>query len=91
MTRSAALGFLSGAMVMGYAVVALLFARFWRDTRDRLFAIFSAAFCLLAVQRLLLSLTAEARDEQVAFYLVCLLAYLLILWAIFDKNRADAR
>jgi hypothetical protein len=91
MTRSAALGFLSGAMVMGYAVVALLFARFWRDTRDRLFAIFSAAFCLLAVQRLLLSLTAEARDEQVAFYLVRLLAYLLILWAIFDKNRADAR
>ncbi|MEW6272675.1 MAG: DUF5985 family protein [Thermodesulfobacteriota bacterium] len=91
MSRTEALGFLAGAMVAGYSVVALLFARFWRKTRDRLFLIFSAAFCLLALQRFMLSMTAEAREGQLAFYLVRLLAYLLILWAIIDKNRADTR
>ncbi|HEX8155496.1 MAG TPA: DUF5985 family protein, partial [Thermoanaerobaculia bacterium] len=44
----------SGALTMGYAVVCLFFLRYWRDTRDRLFAWFAMAFALLAVQRLLL-------------------------------------
>jgi hypothetical protein len=91
MSAVEAVGFLSGAAVMGYAVVALLFARFWRSTRDRLFAIFAGAFLLLALQRLALSLSPEMREEQLVFYVVRLIAYLLILWAIIDKNRTDAR
>lgn len=85
------IGFLSGAAVMGYAVVALLFARYWRSTNDRLFAIFAGAFLLLAIQRLALSLYPEMREEQVVFYLVRLSAYLLILFAIIDKNRSEVR
>ena len=91
MTRSEILAALSGAIVAGYLVAALLFLRFWRETHDRLFRTFAAAFGLLAVQRLALTLTDEVREERLYLYLVRLAAYLLILWAIVEKNRADAR
>ena len=78
---------ISGALTMGYFVAGLYFLRFWRDTRDRLFGIFAAAFWLLAVQRAALALTAGADGEQVVLYAVRLLAFVLILGAIIDKNR----
>ncbi|HYO75195.1 MAG TPA: DUF5985 family protein, partial [Thermoanaerobaculia bacterium] len=40
---------ISGALFAGYAVAALFFLRFWVSSRDRLFAMFSAAFAILAV------------------------------------------
>jgi hypothetical protein len=78
---------ISGALVMGYFVAGLYFLRFWRDTRDRLFGIFAAAFWLLAAQRAALALTADPTGEQVVLYSVRLLAFVLILAAIIDKNR----
>lgn len=77
----------SGALVMGYAVVGLFFLRFWSDTRDRLFGIFAAAFFLLAFQRAALTVAVDASAGQVFLYALRLLAFLLILWAIVDKNR----
>ncbi|HEU0053704.1 MAG TPA: DUF5985 family protein [Longimicrobium sp.] len=79
----------SGALVMGYFVAGLFFLRFWKETRDRLFGIFAAAFWLLGVQRALLALLVDdaSREGHVLFYLVRLVAFLLILWAIVDKNR----
>ena len=38
----------SGAMVMAYLAAGLFFLRFWRQTHDRLFAMFAAAFWILA-------------------------------------------
>lgn len=76
----------SGALVMGYSVAAMFFFRYWRQTRDRLFAFFAAAFICLAVQRLILALLAEP-DTAVAVYGIRLAAFLLILIAIVDKNR----
>ncbi|HZG42858.1 MAG TPA: DUF5985 family protein [Longimicrobium sp.] len=78
---------ISGALVMGYFVAGLYFLRFWRDTRDRLFGIFAAAFWLLAAQRAALALTTDANGEQVVLYAIRLLAFVLILAAIIDKNR----
>jgi peptidoglycan/LPS O-acetylase OafA/YrhL len=77
----------SGLLVMGYAVAGLFFLRFWRETRDRLFGIFAGAFWLLAVQRLLLALFQNPDNEQVWLYGIRLLAFVLILIAIVDKNR----
>ncbi|HEY0015094.1 MAG TPA: DUF5985 family protein [Longimicrobium sp.] len=77
----------SGLLVMGYAVAGLFFLRFWRETRDRLFGIFAGAFWLLAVQRLLLALFQDPDNEQVWLYGIRLLAFVLILVAIIDKNR----
>ena len=79
---------ISGAIVMGYAVASLLFYRFGIKTQDRLFHTFALAFGLLGVQRLLVALDARPAEDQVPFYLLRLMAYLLILWAIYDKNRA---
>lgn len=81
---------MSGAIVMGYLVAGLLFLRFWSRTRDRLFLIFSVAFAILGVQRLLLALTTRALEEQTPLYALRVVAFVLILLAILDKNRGRA-
>ena len=81
----------SGAILMGYAVAGLFFWRFWRETRDRLFAILALAFWLLAVQRLTVAVWPGADDRQAPVYLLRLLAYLAILGGIIHKNRHRAR
>ncbi len=75
---------MSGALAMGYAVAALYFARFWRQTRDRLFAWFACAFALLAVQRVAISVP----EPHEAIFLLRLAAFVVIILAIADKNRA---
>lgn len=81
----------SGVLVAGYAVAGLFFLRFWRETRDRLFGIFAAAFWLLAAQRLALALSTDPNGDQVVLYGIRLLAFVLILAAIVDKNRGRSR
>lgn len=80
---------ISGAMAMAYLVSGLFFLRFWKDTRDRLFLIFAVAFGLLAAQRTLLTALSEQADAHLPLYAVRLLAFLLIIAAIVDKNRAS--
>lgn len=82
--------FLSGILVMGYLTSALFFARFWKDTRDRLFLYFAASFTLLAIQRAGLVLSSAQGDSTVLYYLVRLFAFVLIIAAIVDKNRRRA-
>jgi hypothetical protein len=79
--------FIMGAIVMASAVAAMFFLRFWRDTGDRLFAIFSASFCLLGLTRLGLALSKEHLESHTYVYWVRLAAFMLILLAIADKNR----
>lgn len=88
--------FVSGALVLGYLAVGLYFLRFWRVTRDRLFAFFACAFWVLAFQRFALALTAESitrsdenAESQTLLYMVRLFAFVLILIAIIDKNRSS--
>jgi hypothetical protein len=82
---------ISGAIVMGYGVAGLFFLRFWRQTRDRLFLAFAVAFWILGLQRLGLALTRSVVEDQSSLYLVRLIAFMLILIAIVDKNRSRAR
>jgi hypothetical protein len=79
--------FLMGAIGMASIVAALFFLRFWRDTGDRLFIIFAAAFFLLAVTRLGLALSHHQVEVDTSWYWVRLAAFVLILLAIIDKNR----
>lgn len=78
---------LSGAMVTAYLIAGVFFLRFWRETGERLFAIFAVAFWLLALQRMSLSLAAPEIGNAIWPYVVRLAAFLLILYAIVDKNR----
>jgi hypothetical protein len=82
--------FLAGAVAIGYTAAAVFFLRFWRTTRDRLFLAFCAAFMLLALNQVLAAVL-EYGDERTPFvYSLRVLGFLLILWAIVDKNLAPA-
>lgn len=79
--------FLSGMLVMGCFIAGLCFLRFWIRMRDRLFLIFAGAFWLLALNWLLLALFHRDEAGDALFYLIRLLAFVLILTGIADKNR----
>lgn len=79
--------FLSGAVALGFAVCALFFLRYWRRTREELFLAFSLAFLLLGVVQTVLALANIPTEERGSIYLLRLAAFLLILVAIYRKNR----
>jgi hypothetical protein len=88
--RSVLLALASGALTSAYIVIALFFAKFWRRTHDRLFVLFASAFALLAVQRVVLGVVREWAERSVPLYGLRLIAFLIIIVAIVDKNRAAA-
>jgi hypothetical protein len=88
--RENAIHFMLGAIVVACAVAGAFFLRFWRKTRDRLFAMFSAAFWLLAVNWAALAFTSRDEPFRNALYGVRLFAFVIILLAIVDKNRSGA-
>ncbi len=79
--------FMQGALMMGNAVVALFFLRLWRKTQDRLLATFSIAFWLMALLRVVNALVEVPSEHVHYLYLLRLLSYSLIIYAIVDKNR----
>lgn len=79
--------FLGGAIVMGFAIAALMFLKFWRKTREMLFLAFAGSFLLLAVTQALLTLSGIPTEERSWLYLLRLAAFLLILGALWWQNR----
>ena len=82
---------ISGALVMGYLVASIFFLKFYRSTKDRLFAFFAAAFGILSCQRIALALTTKTVEDTVLIYVIRLIAFLIILFAIIDKNMQAKR
>jgi len=82
--------FLSGMLAAGYLVIAGFFLRFWKQTRDRLFIFFSAAFAMLAIQRVMIVPEFALVEDKTWAYGLRLIAFLLIIYAIVVKN-AEAR
>ena len=80
--------FLWGASAAASWAAGLLFLRFWRETRDRFFALFAAAFWCLTLNWTGLALTDPRDEARTLFFLVRLVAFLLIGAAIIDKNRS---
>ena len=79
--------FLAGAVSMGFAIAALMFAKFWRRTREGLFLAFSGSFLLLSLNHAMLSLIQVPLEERASLYLVRLAAFLLIIGALWHQNR----
>ena len=71
--------------------VALFFLKYWRDTRERLFLAFSAAFVTLACHWVALAAADPANVARHHVFLMRLLAFGLIIAGILDKNRRIAR
>lgn len=82
--------FLSGAVFIAAIISALFFLRYWRDSGERFFIFFSLAFVLLGIERLPLLLFVGDKDTHASVYLIRLCAFILILGAIIDKNRATS-
>jgi hypothetical protein len=80
--------FLNGAIMFGFLIAAVFFLRFWRRSAERLFAIFAAAFFVLAIERVVLAVIQPENEFRPYVYLVRLLAFVLIIVAIIDKNRS---
>ena len=80
--------FLLGAVAMACAVAALLFFRYWRGTKDRLFLWFGSSFLVEALNRTHFAWSGQASDDMPLYYTIRLLSYGLILWAILEKNLA---
>lgn len=66
-------------------VAALFFLKFWKKSGDLFFVWFSAAFGLLGIERLVALFGDQAEFEG---YVIRLCAFVLILIAIIQKNRA---
>lgn len=81
------LNLMSGATIAGHALIGLFFLRWWKTTRDRLFALFATAFWILGANRLVIAYWGDD-ETRTYLYLVRFAAYLVILYAIWDKNRA---
>ena len=79
--------FLHGALMMGCLVIGLKFVKYWRLARDRFFIFFASAFWVFAVGWGVRAFVPSAGEHGHLIYLPRLFGFLLILIAIFDKNR----
>lgn len=78
---------LRGVVLMGCIIVGLFFLRFWRDSRDRFFALFALAFWALGISYIQIDIVTAASDWRPYVFIIRLIAFALILVAIAVKNR----
>jgi hypothetical protein len=83
--------FLHGVLFLGYAVISLFFVRYWRKSHDRLFLFFAVAFAIMSAHRAMLASLDVHNEVGTWVYWVRLLSYVLILYAIVDKNLRQAK
>jgi hypothetical protein len=78
--------FTLGALTMASAAIGFFFLRFWRQSRDRLFLVFATAFFVLAVDWGLRGTCEPTLETRHYFFLVRLIAFVLLVAGIIDKN-----
>jgi hypothetical protein len=86
-----AAGFLSGAITFGFLIGALFFVRFWRRSGDRLFLMFAIAFGLLSLNQFLAHVLDVVSEPYSFIYGIRVLAFILIIAGIIDKNVSAGR
>jgi hypothetical protein len=80
-------GFMFGLLTALALTASLFFVRYWRTARDRFFLFFAVAFFCLGLNWALLVGRSPRGEYAPYFYLLRLLAFVLILAGIVDKNR----
>ncbi len=80
---------LHGAATALCAVVMLFFFRLWHRSHDRFYLFFAVAFLIFAAHWAILG-SGRAGEHAVWPYTTRLVAFVLILIAIVDKNRRAA-
>ena len=79
--------FLWGALAVTSVIASIFFMRYFRLTRDRLFVFFSIAFLVMALNWIGLAIADPSIETRHQVYVLRLLAFVLILIGIIDKNR----
>jgi uncharacterized membrane protein HdeD (DUF308 family) len=79
--------FLLGVIATASLAAGLFFLRFWRDTRDSLFLAFAVAFFVEGLNRVSIFAFSTANEGSPWNYVVRLVAFLVILAGIVNKNR----
>ena len=83
--------FLAGGLTACYIIAMVFFFRFWRTTRDRLFFSFALAFGLLAIEQIVRLLLGVADERGNYVYILRIIGFLVILYAIIEKNVLTGR
>lgn len=91
MTLATVTALLDGARVFASLVVALCFLRLARSSGDRLYHAFAISFVLLALSSTLVGFDLELGEASVLAFVPRLIAFMLIIAAIVDKNRRAKR
>ncbi len=78
--------FLRGGTMVALLGAAIYFLRFWKDTSDRLFLLFSLAFFILSASQIIVFAMGKTGDSSPEVYWLRLVAFLLIIAGIVEKN-----
>ncbi len=68
------------------AVIGLVFIRYWKTQRERLFVFFALAFWCFTIGWSI-RITTGVDDHRVLVFVPRLIGFLLIIVGIIDKNR----
>lgn len=80
--------FIAGMVSLGFIAAAMFFVQFYRETKDRFFLYFTAAFVLFAINQSVPIAWHIDADDQAPIYLGRLAGYVLIIIAVAQKNLA---
>ena len=75
-----------GASAMACFTISVFFIRFWKTTNDRFFLFFAGAFIVEGIERSMIGLIQHSDEQEPLFYFMRLLSFLIILFAVLDKN-----
>ncbi|MBA3540999.1 MAG: hypothetical protein H0T79_15415 [Deltaproteobacteria bacterium] len=79
--------FMYGMLTLGCVAIGVMFLKFWRVSRDRFFVWFAIAFWIFGAGWIIRAVVPTIKDDGHLIYAPRLLGFLMILAAIYDKNR----
>ena len=90
---------LCGINMATFAASGVFFFKFYRRLNDRFFLYFALACWLLSLERIILfnmpdpfpSVSTPQNEGQSWVYLVRMVAFLIIVVAVIEKNRKESR
>jgi len=78
---------LIGAIAASSFIIGLFFLRYWKTTGDRFFLYFAISFLIECVNRVSLGTLFDLKEELPIYYLIRLVSYGFIIFAIIEKNK----
>lgn len=87
--------FLSGIYMITFLSSGLFFLKYYKASGDRFFGLFSGACAMLAVERVVLLILSDPLARQPLeigpreswVFIFRLVAFMIILFAVIDKNK----